>query len=252
MRIYLTLLRRELAGFFVSITGYVIIAAVTLLIGLGFATLITMLMSPGTDAQLKPVTELFYDSLVFWFIILLISPVITMRLFALEKFTGTYETLMTTPVKDIQVVAAKFSAAIIFYMVMWLPLLACIFIVGHFAKQGSLDPGTVCGTYLGIFLIGCLFLSLGCFASSLTRNQMVAAMVSFVLGITLFSLSFLARAIQTPVGWKAQVISSFAMFDQMDNFARGMVDVRTIIFYVTLTFLFLFLTLRILEGRRWK
>ena len=143
-----------------------------------------------------PVTEMFFRTFFFWLIVLLAAPVITMRLFALEKSTGTFETLMTTPVGDLQVVAAKFTAALIFYMVMWLPLLACLFIVRHFTNQpGALDAGTVGGMYLGIFLVGCLFLSLGCLASALSRSQMVAAMISFVLGVSLFSLGFLAQAI---------------------------------------------------------
>jgi ABC-2 type transport system permease protein len=252
MRVFLTLLRRELAAFFLSITGYVIIAAVTLLIGLGFDVLMTGLINAPDPAD-RPLTELFYGSYCFWYIVLLIAPVITMRLFALEKFSGTFETLMTTPVNDVQVVAAKFTAAVIFYMVAWLPMLACLFVVRHFANQAhSMDWGTVGGTYLGVFFVGCLFLSLGCFASSLTRSQMAAAMVSFVLGVTLFSLAFLAWRIETPTQWQSQALSYFNLFDQMNNFARGMVDTKAVIFYVTLTFLFLFLTLRVVESRRWK
>jgi ABC-2 type transport system permease protein len=243
MRVFLTLWRRELAALFLSITGYVIIAAVTLLIGLGFDLFMTGLINDPEPASM-PITELFYDSLSFWIIVLLITPVITMRLFALEKFTGTFETLMTTPVSDVQVVAAKFTAAVVFYMVSWLPMLA---------NQGDLmDWGTIGGTYLGIFLIGCLFLSVGCFASSLTRSQMAAAMVSFVMGVTLFSLGFLARTIEIPTQWQSQVLSDFGLLDQMNDFARGLVDTKVVIFYVTLTFLFLFLTLRVVESRRWK
>jgi ABC-2 type transport system permease protein len=252
MRVFLTLLRRELAAFFLSITGYVIIAAVTLLIGLGFDVLMTGLINAPDPAD-QPLTEIFYNSFYFWIITLLITPVITMRLFALEKFSGTFETLMTTPVGDMQVVAAKFTAAVAFYMVAWLPMLGCLLIVHHFAHQSnSMDWGTIGGTYLGIFLIGGLFLSLGCFASSLTRSQMAAAMVSLVLGVTLFSLGFLARSIETPTQWQSQVLSNFALLDQMSNFARGTVDTKTVIFYVTLTFLFLFFTLRVVESRRWK
>ena len=125
-----------------------------------------------------------------------------MRLFAHEKYSGTFETLMTTPVNDMQVVASKFTAAIIFYMVTWLPMLACLFVVRHFTNQHeALDPGTIGGMYLGIFLVGCLFMALGCFASSLTRSQMAAAMVSFVLGIALFLIAFLAAASPTPTEW---------------------------------------------------
>jgi ABC-2 type transport system permease protein len=176
-----------------------------------------------------------------------------MRLFALEKASGTFETLMTTPVSDIQVVAAKFAAAIIFYMVTWLPMLACLFIVRHFTNQpGALDAGTVGGMYLGIFLTGCLFLSLGCFASAISQSQMAAAMISFVLGVSLFSLGFLAKSIPVSAQWQAQALSYFNLFDQMNDLARGVLDTRTVVFYVSASFFFLFLTLRVVESRRWK
>ena len=174
MRAYWTLTRRELAGFFLSLTGYVIIAAVTFLVGFVFKVLMKTL---GTDPSPMPVTELFYSTYLFWFILLLAVPVITMRLFALEKFSGTFETLMTTPVSDLQVVAAKFTAALVFYMVMWLPLLACVLIVRHYTDDPTaFDAGATATTFLGIFLLGCMFLSLGCLASALTRNQITAAL----------------------------------------------------------------------------
>ncbi|HAO77367.1 MAG TPA: hypothetical protein DCQ92_00040 [Verrucomicrobia subdivision 3 bacterium] len=251
MSIFWALLRRELTAFFFSLAGYIIIAAVTLLTGLSFVVLVQNL---GTDPSPMPVTEMFYRTYFFWLIVLLVSPVITMRLFALEKASGTFETLMTTQVGDVQVVAAKFMAAIIFYLVAWLPLLACLFIVQHFTSQNSaLDAGTVGGMFLGIFLTGGLFLSLGCFASSLTRSQVAAAMISFVLGVSLFSLGFLAEALPaTTQPWQLQIVSYFGLFEQMHDFARGVVDVRAVVFYVSATFLFLFLTLRVVESRRWK
>jgi ABC-2 type transport system permease protein len=250
MRIFLTLLRRELAAFFLSITGYVIIASVTLLNSLSFVVLMTNL---GNDPSPMPVTEMFYRTYFFWLVVLLAAPIITMRLFALEKATGTFETLMTTPVGDLQVVAAKFSAAVIFYIVTWLPMIACLFVVRHFTNQpGALDAGTVGGMYLGIFLVGCLFLSLGCFASAISRSQMGAAMISFVLGVTLFSLGFLAESLPATAQWQSQALSYFGLFEQMHDFARGVVDTRTVVFYVGATFFFLFLTLRAVESRRWK
>ena len=130
-----------------------------------------------------PVTELFYSTPFFWLILLLTAPVITMRLFALEKFSGTFETLMTTPVSDVQVVAAKFTAAMVFYMLMWLPLLGCLLIVRHYTNDTrALDAGVVGSTFLGILLLGGLFISLGCFASALTRSQIIAAMISLAFG----------------------------------------------------------------------
>ncbi|HEY1489727.1 MAG TPA: ABC transporter permease, partial [Verrucomicrobiae bacterium] len=213
MSMFLTLLRRELGAIFLSINGYVIIASVTLLNSLSFVVLMTNL---GSEPSLMPVTEMFYRTYFFWLVVLLASPVITMRLFALEKSSGTFETLMTTPVSDLQVVAAKFAAAIIFYMVAWLPMIACLFVVRHFTNQpGALDAGTVGGMYLGIFLVGCLFLSLGCFASAISRSQMAAAMISFVLGVTLFSLGFLAEALPATAHWQSLALSYFGLFEQM-------------------------------------
>jgi len=250
MSIFLTLLRRELSAFFFAITGYVIIASVTLLNGLSFIVLMTNL---GNSPSPMPVTEMFYRTYFFWLVVLLAAPVITMRLFALEKSSGTFENLMTTPVGDLQVVAAKFTAAVVFYLVTWLPLLVCLSVVRHFTNQpGALDGGTVGGMYLGIFLVGCLFLSLGCFASAISRTQMGAAMVSFVLGVTLFSLGFLAEALPATSQWQSQALSYFGLFEQMHDFARGVVDTRTVTFYVSATFFFLFLTLRAVESRRWK
>ena len=249
MRTYLTLTRRELGGFFLSITGYVIIAAVAFLLGLSFVVLVVRL---GGDPTVMPVTELFYQTPFFWLVLLLAAPVITMRLFALEKFSGTFETLMTTPVTDVQVVAAKFTAALVFYLVAWLPLLACILAIRYYTHDpAAFDPGTIGSTFLGILLLGCLFIALGCFASALTRSQMAAAMISLVFGVGLFLLNFLADRL--PAGdWKSQALSRFGLLDQMHDFARGIVDTRFIVFYLSLAFFFLFLTLRVVESRRWK
>ena len=250
MKIFCTLARRELAAFFCSLTGYIIVAAVTLLTGMSFVLLMRNL---GNDPFSMPVTELFFNSFLFWVIVILATPIITMRLFALEKATGTYETLMTTPVTDLVVVAAKFITAVIFYMVMWAPTLASLYIVRHFTNQSNaLDAGTLGGMYLGIFLSGCLFLSLGCFASALTRSQVVAAVISLAAGVVLFILAYLTQVMPAVEQWQTQVLSCFNLFKQMDDFTRGVVDTRTVVFYVSLTFFFLFLTLRVVESRRWK
>lgn len=249
MRAYCTLTRRELSAFFFSITGYVIVAAAAFLIGYSFEIVIELLQ--GTPMT-EPITEIFYETYYFWLILLLATPVITMRLFALEKFSGTYETLMTTPVSDFQVVAAKFTAAILFYMTMWLPLLAAVFIVQRYTSNGgALDLGAVGCTFLGIFLIGCLFVSLGCLASALTRSQATAAMITLFFTLTLFMSSWLSEKVPA-AGWKAQALSLFAMRDHMAEFVRGIVDTRVVVTYATLTGFILFLTLRIIESRRWK
>src|SRR5439155_6578002 len=126
----------------------------------------------GTTPTPLPLTDMFYAIDFFWLVILVGPPVITMRLFALEKFSGTFETLMTSPVSDLQVVLAKFTAGLVFYAVIWLPLLGCIYLVRYYSNDpAALDVGAVGGTFLGITLLGGLFISLGCCASALTRSQ---------------------------------------------------------------------------------
>ena len=250
MRAYLTLTRRELASFFLSISGYVIISGLALLVGLDF---ITLLSSVGNQPFDMPITQLFFNNLLLWIIIVLTAPVITMRLFALEKASGTFETLTTTPVGEVQIVAAKFTAAVIFFVVMWLPTVAYLFIVQHFANQaGALEKGTLCSMYLGLFLAGCFILSFGCFASALTRSQVVAGMLTLVAGITLLMLNWLAQNVSPSGKWQAQVLSFFNLSQQMVDFTRGVLDTRIIVYYVCVTFFFLFLTLRVIESRRWK
>lgn len=250
MRPYLTLTRRDLGAYFVSMSGYIIIAAVSFLLGLSFVVLLVKLQQEPTTV---PVTEMFYITQFFWLILLLATPVITMRLFAHEKFSGTFETLMTAPVSELQVVLAKFTAGVVFYALTWLPLLFCLWIVRHFSNErAGLDAGVVGSTFLGILLIGSVFVSLGCCASSVTKSQVAAAMMSLLFGISLFCVGVLADRFTGGTGWQAQVLSSLAIFEQMHDFARGVIDTRSVVLYLSLTLFFLFLTLRIVESRRWK
>ncbi len=116
---------------------------------------------------------------------------------------------------------------------MWLPLLACLFIVRPFHQPGRrAGRGTVGGMYLGIFLAGGFFLSFGCLASSLTRSQMVAAMVSLAFGVSQFALAWWAKNIPVADEWQSQLWSCLNLFDQMNDLARGAVDTRAVIFYV--------------------
>lgn len=250
MQAFLTLTRRELSGYFLSWTGYVIIAVVLFLLGLSFWSLLVAL---GTEPTPVPLSELFYETYYFWLILLLAAPIITMRLFANEKNSGTFETLMTAPVSDGQVVLAKYAGAMVFYLIMWLPMAGCILVLRSFSTgSDAVAPGTLGITYLGILLLGSLYVSLGCFASALTRSQIIAAMISFALGVTLFVLSFLSYSIPPQSGWMARVFGHISMLEHMRDFARGVVDTRQVVFYLSLTVLFLFLTLKVVESRRWK
>jgi ABC-2 type transport system permease protein len=249
MQAYVTLTRRELGTFFYSWIGYIVIAGAVFLMGLCFYTLLDKLQG---EAIPMPITEFFFN-FFFWMILLFSAPLITMRLFALEKYSGTFETLMTAPVGDVTVVLAKFTGALIFFMVMWLPLLACVFILRYFTRGSNpVEAGTLGSSFLGIFLLGGLYMAIGCFASAMTRNQIVAAMISFAIGTAFFLVSFLADQFALEKTWAANVLNYVCVWRQMQEFARGVVDTRYIVFYVTSTLFFLFLTCRVVESRRWK
>lgn len=251
MQVYCTLTRRELSSYFLSITGYVILAASAAVLGGSFFVLMRRI---GTAPTPLPLTDMFYAIDFFWLIMLLGPPVITMRLFALEKFSGTFETLMTSPVSDLQVVLAKFTAGFIFYLVIWLPLIGCILAVRHFAHDvNNLDWAALGTTFLGIALLGGMLTAVGCCASALTRNQAVAAIISLAFGVTLYLLAVLASGQLSETGsWPQRVLNCFALIEQMQDFSRGVVDTRPVVFLISLTLFFLFLNLRIVESRRWK
>ncbi len=250
MQAYVTLVRRELGSFLLSPNGYVIIASVLLLLGWSFVDLLVKLNGTPTG---MPLTELFFSTFYFWLILLLTAPVLTMRSFAQEKFSGTYETLMTAPVSDLQVVLAKFTGTMVFYWLTWLPLLGCILVIRYYTGEARvLDLRLAASTYLGLTLIGALYMSLGCFASALTRSQILAAMNSFVLGLSLFLLSMRSLVPAPPNDWTGRFFAYISLSEHMEAFVRGVVDTRHVVFYGTLTLFFLFLTLKVVESRRWK
>ncbi|WCJ60792.1 ABC transporter permease [Fontisphaera persica] len=250
MRAYLLLVRREMGTFFVSWTGYMVIAAVLFIMGLSFAGILQAL---NTEPLTLTLNELFYESVAFWLVLLVATPVITMRLFAQEKQTGTFETLMTTPVSDLQVVLAKFTAALLFYACMWLPLIVITLALRHYTRQpAAVDLGALSGAMGGVFLIGMLYVAIGCLASALTRSQVIAAMLSFVAGLAIFLAGYLAYAVPPQLGWPHAVLNQMNLYQHLQDFSRGVVDTRAVVFCLSTTFLFLFLTLRAVESRRWK
>jgi ABC-2 type transport system permease protein len=250
MQVYLTLTRRELGSMFSSMAGFIIIAGAVFLMGM---SLMDMLMLLQGQAMPVPITQMFYNTGFFWQILLLATPLITMRLFAHEKFSGTFETLMTAPVSDLEVVLAKYTAAMIFFNLLWLPSIGSMLVLRQYMSRVDVfDPGLLCSMYLGVFLLGALFVSLGCFASAMTRSQIVAAMISFTMGYTLYLMSFLPGHLPVTQGWRGTLASYVSLFDHMTEFSRGTVDSRYVVFYITATLFFLYLTLRTVQSRRWK
>lgn len=250
MRPFLTLTRRELAGYFVSLTGYLTIAAIQFLVGLGMLLLLEALNGKPFD---MPLTEAFYNNLWFFLILLLAPPVVTMRTFAQEKFAGTYETLMTAPVSDTAVVMAKFTGALLFFLSSWAPVIAYPLILKHFAVNLSeIDWGALGGTLIGIVLFGSLYTAIGCCMSSLTRSQIIAAMNAFAIGLGLFLASYLSHVVPQQPGWQMDVFRHISLIDHMREFTRGVIDSRQVTFYLSLTVFFLFVTTKSVESRRWR
>jgi ABC-2 type transport system permease protein len=250
MQVFWTLVRREVGAQFFSWAGYVVIAVVLFLLGLSSVDLLQRLNKEAID---QPLTGVFYSTWYIWLILLLAAPVITMRSFAFEKSSGTYETLMTTPVSDLQVVLAKFTGAMAFYALMCLPMLSWLFVARPFSSGSTaLDGGMIASTFLGILLWGSLYMSLGCLASACTRSQIIAVIVSVAAGVSLFLVSYISTAVAPQTGWQAQIVSHVGLIEHMGDFARGVVDTRPLVFYLSFTILFLFLTLKVVESRRWK
>lgn len=250
MSVFRALVRRELSAFFQGPTGFIIIAAVMFLIGLGFLVVLSGLNGEATP---MPVTQVFYGTYFFWVILLLIAPVITMRSFAMERASGTYESLMTAPVGDWQVVLSKFAGALIFYMILWVPLLICSVVVRFYVGESAvLGLGTMFTSALGILMVGCLYMSIGCFTSALTRNQAVAAVSGFALGAALFFTGFFSYFAGDRTDWLSQLARHISLANHMESFTRGVIDLGAIVFFLSMTGLFLYLTHKVVESRRWK
>ena len=250
MNVFRALIRRALSIFFQGPTGFIIISAVLFLIGLGF---LVVLYGLNGEATPMPVTQIFYETYFFWLILLLIAPAITMRSFAMERASGTYESLMTAPVGDWQVVLSKFTGALIFYMILWTPLLVCSIVVRFYVGESAvLGFGTMFTTSMGILMIGSLYVSIGCFASALTQNQAVAAVGSFAIGAALFFTGFFSYFSGDRTDFFSLLARHISLANHMESFTRGILDLGAIIFFLSLTSLFLYLTHKVVESRRWK
>ncbi len=248
MRNILILLKRELMSCFYSPIAYIVGACVLAVMGFSFFTIATLLSEGPSDYS--PIMW-FFNGMFTWIVLLVVPPVITMRLFADEKKTGTIETLMTAPVKDFEYVLAKFLGALFFFVILWLPTSSYVFVLRRFARDSTpLDMGPILGGYLALFLIGMLLISIGCMASASTRNQIIAAVMAFAVGCLLFftGIYFYVNAADK----YRSVFESFSMLAHMQDMSRGVLEWKRVVFYLSGTAFFLFLTHRIVQTRQWK
>jgi len=244
MRKLLALVNRELLAYFSSPLAYVVLTAFLFVNGYVFYLIVAFLNDPRTPGM-APLKLIFGGTIFFWLYLLFVVPVITMRLLAEERRTGTLEVLLTSPVSEGQVVAGKLIAAFVFYAFLWVPTLAYVAIL---ASKARIDYGPVASGYLGIALLGAMFLSVGLLTSSLVRNQIIAAILAFAILIVLFSLGLVENLV-TSAALKG-AIGYMNLWNHMDDFGRGIVDTRHVVYNLSLTVFFAFLATRALEASK--
>jgi ABC-2 type transport system permease protein len=247
MSALLATLERELRAYFLSPLGWALLTIVLLVNGGVFWVLVSFLTDPRAPASATPLEYFFGQTIFFWLVLLFVAPVLTMRLIAEERKTGSIEVLMTAPISEGQVVTGKYLAALVFYFVLWLPSLLYAVIL---ASYSEIDWGPVASGYLGILGIGALFLAVGVFASSIARNQIVAALATFGVLMVFFSFGLLEGLFQGEVVKAA--FGYMNLWQHMEEFSRGIVDTRRLVYYLSVTLFFLFLAARSLEAKKWR
>ncbi|MEI6892206.1 MAG: ABC transporter permease [Pontiella sp.] len=249
MSVFICLLKKELRTCFYSPIAYVVMFFFWALTGGNFIWLLSQL---AHGESLTIATQLMFSGPLLTFALPVIVPLITMRLFAEERKLGTLEALLTTSVRVSELVLSKFFGALIFYMVLWLPAIIYVFFQYQLAPAdvtGFPDMGALQSGALGVLLVGMLYIAVGLFMSSLTSNQIVAAIGGFALLFGSFlGTMYMAYTAQSPdVRMVGLYYSSFA---HMMDFARGIVDSRIVIMYVTHTAWFLFAAVRMIDSKR--
>ena len=239
-----TIIKHELKAYFSSLIAYTVIAAFLVVSGYFYYTnMVLFAMSAGSDVRLGLWQATFYD---MRFVLVSLMPLLTMRLFAEEKKLGTIELLFTNPLRDADIIIGKYCACV---LVLVLMILLTLLYPALLAVVSSLDPGPVAAGYLGIFLMGAACIACGMFLSSLTENQIVAAMST--VGVLLF-LWFLDwnEGIASPA--IVVVLHQLSFSDHFFNFIRGVIDLDDVAYYLSVIALFLFFTRCSLSSRTWR
>jgi ABC-2 type transport system permease protein len=231
----LTIARRELAAYFKSPIAYIVLSSFLGLTGYMFFESFFRMKNASMDA--------YFGNMPF--LLLFFAPGMAMRLLAEERGSGTIEMLLTMPVRDVEVVLGKFLAA---FALLGAALLLSLPFAITVAKLGPLDSGPVWGGYIGTLLLGGTYIAVGLFASALTRNQIVALILGVVLCLSLFLLdSFITLG--RPLGPIIQYASPKFHFQ---GIARGVLELKNIVYYFSAIGLALLATVQVLESRKWR
>ncbi|MEW6088550.1 MAG: ABC transporter permease subunit [bacterium] len=237
MKNILPIYQKEIKTFFVSPVAYIITCIFLVIAGYLFSVILFYTQ----EANLR---VLFAN---LRFVLLLLSPILTMRLFAEEKKLGTDELLFTSPLTNYEIILGKYFATVTLYFIM---LVFTIEFPIFLKLYGKPDMGPIYTGYLGLFLFGSAFISLGIFTSSLTENQIVAAIISFGLLLFLWLVSWATAFV--PVEWLKDILNSLSITEHFKNFEKGIIDVGDVFYYLSFCFIFIFLTNQVTEAERWK
>ncbi|MEM1158497.1 MAG: ABC transporter permease [Verrucomicrobiota bacterium] len=240
-------LRRELGAIYNSPMAYVIFFFFTFIAGSIFYNNLQFL---EMGARIS-VMQMFFLGVWFWMCLLIMIPLLTMRLFSEEYKTGTIELLLTAPVSDWDIVLSKFFSAFLFYLTLWAPTVVYL-LVFQWVTGGEIPvkiPNTLL-CYLLVVLVGAFFVSVGLFASSLTRNQALAAFTTFALLLGLFFLGLLGLNMEESKF--TAFMEYISCYQHMRNYLEGIFDSRPVIFYLSGTLLFLALTQRLMAVKKLK
>jgi len=231
------------------------IAAVLFLGLMGFLYWAILRGMVNTPEESLPIVQFLS---IFWIPVFFVVPLLTMRSIAGERSTGTLDTLMTTPTSRVAVILSKFAGAYIFYMLLWLatlsfPLLAAKFFPSAALSGSLLEPAPIIGGFTFLALSGILFISIGIFASSITRSQLVAGMLSFT---TLFvviiggqQLGNIAEGGADLSFWMSEMVNYLQIFQHLDDFSRGVIDTRPFFYYTSTGGLLLGLSTLVIEAK---
>ncbi len=247
---FITLLSREVRSYFYSPIAYIVLVFFLLVSGVDFYFQVSFMNQRAVEYSVQ---EAFFNSVFFWFAFVLIFPLITMRLFAEEFKLGTIEPLMTAPVRDWQVVLAKYFGALVFYVILWIPTLLYFVIfqaVTH--EPAASSSGAYLGSYLMLLLLGMFYISIGCFASVLTRNQIVAAIISFAVITLLFFFGLIQFILLDVSSETRQLLGYFSAIEQMGTLSRGQIDTRPMVLYLSMTVVLLTFTYQAFQSRKWR
>ncbi len=246
--------RKELGSYFVSPVAYILLLMFGVIFGFFFWNALGVFVIEGMEMQMRGQTfpmnlnEQIIRPLLsnVGVIGLFFIPMITMRLFAEEKRTGTIELLSTSPIRDLEIIVGKWLAAMVLYSCLLL------FTALNFAflfRYGNPDWKPLAIGYLGLLLQAGALLAIGTFISTLTRNQIIAGAVTFGVELLLWVIGWVGE--YETASW-ARVLSYLSIISHFDSFGRGVLDSKDAVFYLTAIFLGLFFTARSMESLRWR